>query len=512
MGDMPRREWLCRTGLALGSGLLAMGRGAADPPPKRPNILLIIADDWSWPHAGAYGDPVVQTPAFDRIAREGVLFTNAFCASPSCTPSRGTLLTGQAVHRLAEGANLWSELPSRLAVYPDLLEARGYAVGHSRKGWGPGNDKGGGRMRNPAGPRFADCAAFFETVEEGQPFCFWFGSQDPHRPYDAGSGRRAGMEPASVRVPPFLPDTPEVRDDILDYYAEVQRLDADAGKLLELLEAKGLLDDTLVVATSDNGMPFPRSKANLYESGIHMPLAMRWPRAFAGGRRVDAFVSLCDLAPTFLDAAGVRPPGEMTGRSLLPLARGETQPGRDRVFVERERHANVRRGNLSYPCRAVRTAEFLYIRNLRPDRWPAGDPEVYWSVGPYGDVDGSPTKDFLIERRDDPVLGPYFARAFAKRPAEELYDLAADPGQHRNIADLPEYAEAKARLRAELDAWMRDTADPRATADDDWWDTVGFYGSPAKELPEERRREGGADPVIKRPDAGRQNNGTPGGG
>src|SRR6185503_13989215 len=193
---------------------------------QRPNILLVVADDWSHPHAGAYGDRTVKTPAFDRVAREGALFENAFTTAPSCTPSRAAILTGQTPHRLAEGGNLHSFLPARFAVYPDLLEAAGYHVGFTGKGWGPGRFEPGGRTRNPAGPAFESFEAFLQKRPSGAPFCYWFGSNHPHRPYQAGSGARAGLRAESVAVPAFLPDTPEVRNDLLDYYQEVQLFDA----------------------------------------------------------------------------------------------------------------------------------------------------------------------------------------------------------------------------------------------------------------------------------------------
>ena len=281
---------------------------AAAPSPvqarlRRPNILFCIADDWSWPHAGIYGDTVVKTPAFDRVAREGVLFTHAFCATPSCTPSRGAILTGQWPHRLKEGGNLWGFLPKRFQVYPDLLEQAGYAVGVTRKGWGPGNHQAGGWTRNPAGPTCKSFAEFLKSVPDGKPFCFWFGSQDPHRPYEKGSGLKAGLKLENVVVPPYLPNTPEIRSDILDYYVEVQRFDREVGELLQLLEASGQLDRTLVVVTSFHGRPFPRCKTNLYDSGSHMPLAMRALAPTIGARGIDSFFSLTDIAPTFPELA-----------------------------------------------------------------------------------------------------------------------------------------------------------------------------------------------------------------
>jgi arylsulfatase A-like enzyme len=471
-----------RTGLLVLSVLLVVtGSGPAQTRQTAPNILFVIADDWSYPHAGVYGDRTVSTPAFDRVAREGVLFRRAFTAAPSCTPSRAAILTGRPPHQLAEGGNLWGFLPSRFTVFPELLEKAGYAVGHTGKGWGPGQFEAGGRARNPAGPRFASFQDFLAQRREGQPFYFWYGSTDPHRPYDAGSGAKAGLLPQSVKVPAFLPDTPEVRSDILDYYLEVQRFDSQLAALVGELERRNELDNTLVVVTSDNGMPFPRAKANLYDAGTHMPLAIRWPRGAKAGLAADAFVSLVDLAPTFLEAAGLAVPSDVAGRSLLPLMAGKTHTAaRDRAFSERERHANVRRGDLSYPARAIRTPEFLYVRNYRPDRWPAGDPEQYFAVGPFGDIDGGPSKSLLLDRRSDASVRRYFELATAKRPADELYDLKRDPDQLVNVAADAAYAKTLARLRAELTSWQRATGDPRVVSDDDRWDKYPYFGGPAK--------------------------------
>lgn len=441
----------------------------------RPNILVAVADDWSWPHAGAYGDTVVKTPVVDRIAREGVLFTHAFATAPSCTPSRAAILTGQFPHRLEEGGVLWGFLPKKFAVYPDLLEAAGYHVGFTRKGWGPGRFEPGGRTRNPAGPSFQDFATFFKDKPAGRPFCFWFGSQDPHRPYQKGSGEASGIRLDQIKVPSFLPDTPEVRGDLADYYFEVQRFDREVGEILQRLEVAGELDNTLVIITADNGMPFPRAKANVYDAGVRVPFVMRWPGRVEAGLSVEAFINTSDVAPTVLEAAGLKPLAVMTGRSLLKVAVGQRDAWRDTVFLERERHANVRAGDLSYPVRAVRTRDYLYVRNFRADRWPAGDPKLYVSVGPFGDIDGGPTKAELLERRDDRL----FNLATAKRPAEELYDLRSDPWQIENVVDRAPHARVRKQLRATLQEWMRKTGDPRATSDDDRWDKYPYYGGPA---------------------------------
>jgi N-sulfoglucosamine sulfohydrolase len=482
-----RREFLKVAGLGAACAAWAASRSAGAQSAGRtrsPHILFCIADDWSWPHASIAGDKVVKTPTFDRLAREGVLFSNAFVTAPSCTPSRGSIVTGQWPWRLEEGGNLWSTLPARFEVYPDLLEQAGYHVGVTRKGWGPGQDQAGGRTRNPAGPSYKDFNAFLAARPEGAPFCFWFGSQDPHRPYTWESGVKSGMKLEDVQVPPYLPDCETVRKDICDYYWEVQRFDREVGEILDTLAAKGELDNTLVVMTGDNGLPFPRAKSNLYDSGTSVPLAMRWPSHIQGGRTVADFVSLQDLAPTFLEVANLTPPAAMTGRSLLNLltsARsGRLDPARDHVLTGKERHAWVRRGGLGYPCRAIRTTDYLYIRNFEPERWPAGDPEdggaPYYPNRSYGDIDDGPTKTYLIEHRDEPGVKPLFDRAVAKRPAEELYDLHKDPYELDNVAADPTYAKAREELAARLMAELKATGDPRALGTGDVFDAYPYYG------------------------------------
>jgi N-sulfoglucosamine sulfohydrolase len=466
--------------LAL-SLLAAFGLHAAAP--VRPNILVCIADDWSWPHAGAYGDTVVKTPHFDRIAREGALFRNAFCNAPSCSPSRAAMLTGRTPHQLDEGGNLWGFLPKRFETFPDTLERAGYFVGLQGKGWGPGSVPAAGRTRNPAGPNYKSFEAFLTNRPTGQPFCFWFGSTDPHRPYVRNTGAGAGLRAERVRVPSFWPDAPEVRGDILDYYFEVERFDRDLGAILQQLEARGELDNTIVIITSDNGMPFPRAKANLYDAGTHLPLAIRWPGKIRAGSVIESLVSLSDLAPTVLELTGQTVPKEMSARSLAPLLLGAEKDGeRTMAFIERERHANVRRGDLSYPARAVRTKDFLYIRNLRPERWPAGDPEMSKAVGEFGDCDAGVVKEFILRRRDEPSMKPYFKLCFDLRPEEELYELRTDPGQTNNLASHAKFAAAQKKLRAELDAWMQRTSDPRTDPNDERFEKAPYFGD-ARRMP-----------------------------
>lgn len=463
------------------AGLLFLLGGPALPhADERPNILFCIADDWGWPHAGAYGDPVVKTPAFDRLAREGVLFDHAFAASPSCTPSRNTILTGQMFYRLEEGANLWSTLKTKFPVYPLLLEKAGYFVGHWRKSWGPGSLQAGGYVdRHPAGPVFKGFEDFLEKRPRGKPFCFWLGSGDPHRPYEPGSGLKSGMDAAKIPVPPFWPDDPAVRSDIADYYLEVQRFDSDVGAALKRLEEVGELENTLILATGDNGAPFPRCKANLYDMGVREPLAVRWGKKVKGGRRVTDFVSFADFAPTFLEAAGVEVPPEMTGRSLLKIllsdAAGRVDPARDAAIFGRERHtaAQAAPSLEAYPARAIRADGWLYIRNLRPDLWPAGAPGGENTKGTkegFADCDNGPTKMLILEQ---PESRPW-TLCFGKRPEEELYDCEKDPCQVANLAGDAAHAETKARLRSRLEEYLKRTEDPRITGKPHVFDTLPY--------------------------------------
>lgn len=466
-------------GLAAAMCVLAFAAGArAAGSAARPNILFLLADNWLYEHASANGDRVVKTPVFDRMAREGVRFTNAFCPVPSCGPTRSSLVTGRAAHQLEEIANHGGRFAGKFRVFVDALATAGYHTGYSEKGWAPGLYQGYGRSESPAGkayPRFND---FIAARGPGQPFFYWFGPMTTAlRNWKPGSGAKAGIDPKAVRVPAYLPDVPEVREEITNYLASVQEMDAAFGEIIARLERMGELENTVIIHTSDNGWQMPRGLGNVYDAGTHVPLAVRWSGRIAPGRVVEDFVSVTDYAPTFLELAGLVPWPEMTGRSFLDLLLG--QPGavrRDHVFVERERHANVRRGDLSYPIRGVRTRDFLYIRNLRPNRQPAGDPIVYYAVGDYGDIDPSITKEYMMKHQHAPGMQRLFALSFKKRAPEELYDLRSDPDQVRNVAGRPEYAAALRAHADRVDQWMKDTADPRLDPKFDEFDKYPYFG------------------------------------
>lgn len=468
--------------LSLLACIVAAAAGADD----RPNILFCIADDWGWPHASAYAnDTVVQTPAFDRVAAEGALFHHAYISSPSCTPSRNAILTGQYHWRLGPGANLWSTLDQELETFPHLLADVGYETGRWRKSWGPGKLLGKWADRHPAGPEFkGGFGEFLAQRDPGQPFFFWLGASDPHRGYDPGTGVGSGMNLDDIKLFAHFPDSEEIRSDVADYYFEVQRFDSDVAAALALLEKIGEADNTIVVITGDHGMPFPRCKSNLYDSGARVPLAIRWPDRVAPQQVFQGFVSLTDLAPTFLAAAGLEPPSAMTGENLLPaILEGDESALRPYVLTGKERHVPSQRAPDmgGYPSRALRTPEFLYIRNYTPARGPNGIAD--WANAAihgvwFGDTDNGPTKTYIVENRDrDDAHRQAWEWSFGQRPAEELYDLRTDPDQLHNVAADPAYTAVLKEHAERLTHDLAMTGDPRENSDIHFdFDAPPYYG------------------------------------
>ncbi|WP_194768594.1 sulfatase [Tamlana sp. I1] len=446
----------------------------------KPNILLVLADDWSFPHATIYGDSVVNTPNFDLIAKSGILFNNAFCSAPSCTPSRAAILTGRYPHALNEGANLWGTLPNSYTNYVSELESAGYVIGYQDKGWGPGNYEDGGYTHNPAGKLIENFDSFFEKLDGSKPFCFWYGTRDPHRPYTKGLGEASGLDIDDAVLPDFYPDDSELKSDLLDYYYEVQRIDYDLARILFRLERKNMLENTLIVVTSDNGMPFPRAKANCYDLGTRVPLAIAWGDQIKNkGSLENTFVNLLDLAPTFLDIAGLDIPKEMQGKSLLPLLKGETTQHKDKVFLERERHAFVRKDNTSYPMRAVRDSNYLLIHNLYPERWPAGDPIPTDLNKGFGDIDASPSKNIMISKKDtDKNYRTFFDISTEKRPEFEFYDIIKDPYQTNNLVNSESYQSKILDYKKVLMDWRQNTEDGSLNhlGNDYPFDNYKYYG------------------------------------
>ena len=489
-----RRRTFLQTSAAALCGAMAQQTNAA----QRPNILFAISDDQSWPHAGAYGSRMVNTPAFDWVAREGCLFSNVFASAPQCSPNRASILTGRPIWSLEEAGTHSSYFPQKWTVFPDLLEQAGYAIGYTGKAWGPGNWQDAGRTRNPVGNQFSkrrmdsspeginglDYAGNFEDFinqkPDDDPFFFWYGASEPHRSYKRGIGEESGKKLSDADVPPFLPDNGVIRGDLLDYAVEVEWFDSHLMRMLNLLKERGELDNTMIIVTSDNGMPFPGAKATLYEYGIHMPFAVRWPAGMKGNRKIKDFVSFIDLAPTMLEAAGVKAHKDMMGASFLDVLTsnqsGQVDPDRDQIVAGRERHSHSRFDNWAYPARCIRKNNWLYIRNFKSDRVLAGDPPG------YHDIDDSPSKSYLLEHRDEAHIQPLFEHSYGKNPPEQLFDVQRDPGCLNNLADQPQLAATKNQLWSELLQQLEKGNDPRVKGYGHLFESYPRFGGMRPEL------------------------------
>lgn len=504
----------------------------------RPNILFAFADDWGR-HASVYAaadgagsaNDVIRTPNFDALADSGVLFRNAFVNAPSCTPCRSSLLSGMHFWQTNTGAILQGAVwDDSIPAWPLLLQQNGYHIGFTWKVWSPGEPRDapyGGRPNAfaAAGRSFN---GFSQTVtaqvskgkavedakqglmdqvrgnfqamltKKGQkPFAYWFGPTNVHRKWISGSGKALwNIDPDSLKgkLPPYLPDVPEIREDFADYLGEAQAFDMSLGVLVEELKKAGEFENTIIVVSGDHGPAgFPHGKCNLYDFGTRVCLSISGPGVH-GSRVVDDFVSLPDLAPTFLEAGDVQIPETMTARSLWPTLRssqeGLVDKSRTQVYVGRERHVAIaRKGELPYPQRAVRTADFLFIINFKPDRFPLGDHyrldsdnepsldeltnKTFCTIA---DEDAGPTKAWLVSHRSDPKVKPYFDHAYGKRPREELFDLSKDPHQMHNVASDPDYANTVALLRKKLMKELQTTNDPRLVDDGQFFETPPMAG------------------------------------
>ncbi len=468
----------------------------ASPDVRPPNILVAIADDVSFPHMGAYGTGWVNTPAFDRVAREGLLFTRAYTPNAKCAPSRSAILTGRNPWQLGAAANHWPYFPEEFATYAEVLSRQGFHVGYTAKGWGPGVARDAdGTPRQLAGMPYNEHTlippssgisgndyarnfeAFLDARPSGAPFVFWYGALEPHRGYEFGAAEAKGSKTKDMidAVPAFWPDTDSVRTDLLDYAYEIEHFDTHLARMLALLEARGELGNTLVVVTSDNGMPFPRVKGQSYDYSNHLPLAVMWADGIErAGRVIDDYVSLIDLAPTFLDvfgldaaSAGMQP---IQGKSLLPVLHDRAStPHRDFVLIGKERHDIGRPGDVGYPIRGIVEQDFLYLRNFAPERWPAGNPETG-----YLNCDGSPTKSVCLARHRKPGLAHFWALNFGMRPENELYDIANDPECLLNLAGDPAHAGRLDAMAERMALALRAEGDPRMEGRGDIFDAYPY--------------------------------------
>ena len=483
--------------MVLAFALLSIAKGE---PQQRPNILLAIADDWSFGHAGAYGCDWVETPNFDRLAREGLLFKRAYTPNAKCAPSRAIILTGRYSWQLEEAGNHMALFQSKFGGYVERLAADGYNTGFTGKGWGPGfaNDKDG-KPRLITGKAYrkkhlkphakaisktdyaANFADFLSQSPEDKPWAFWYGTLEPHRGYEYGVGVRLGKKTSEIdRVPGYWPDNETIRNDILDYAIEVEHYDAHLGKIIKHLEDAGQLDNTLIVATSDHGMPFPRAKGQVFEHSNHIPMAIRWPKGIKGqGRAIDDYVNFTDLAPTFLEAAGIKEPGPImqpiTGRSLFDIfsvdKQGQVIADRDHALVGKERHDIGRPNSWGYPVRGIFKNDQLYVKNFETDRWPAGNPETG-----YLNCDASPTKTQILTMRRSGENSIYWKHCFGKRPEEAFYDLKADPDCIANKIHDESSADTISALKDDLFTTLKKQGDPRMEGKGELFDNYPYSG------------------------------------
>lgn len=474
------------------------------------NVLLIVADDQSYPHAGAYGCTWVDTPGFDRIASEGILFNNCYTPNAKSAPSRASLLTGRYSWQLGPLGNhipIWPD-DSYMTLF-EALEDMGVRSGFTGKGWAPGDaGKRNGAPRRLTGKPYQKClvenppttelgkwdyAANFRQFLEGMGYAdggvgtkdgskaeswiFWMGIREPHRKYQQGSGMAlTGMGPDAVdHVPSYWPDNEIVRSDMLDYGYEISYYDKHVVEALKLLDDAGIADDTIVIITSDNGMPFPRRKGNSYECSTHLPLAIRWPAGIRNpGRVCNGCVSLVDLAPTILEAMGVKAEDcgmeTCSGESLSPIFSGKDKLDRDYVLFGRERHDEARPNNAGYPIRGILRNGFLYLVNFEESRYPAGNPEYG-----YRDADSSPTKTYILDQHRAGEGQPYWNLCFGLRPHEELYDLANDPDCIENLSGKRAYRQTEKQLHSLLWRELKRMSDPRIEGKGEIFDSYPFY-------------------------------------
>jgi arylsulfatase A-like enzyme len=452
----------------------------------RPNILFAIADDAS--HFGCFGNAFVDTPAIDALGKEGVLFTQAFTTNPKCGPSRACILTGMYTWKLKEGCDHFGLFPENVSVFPDLMEKGGYRIGYTGKGWEPGDWKACGRQRNPAGNQYdsktlsppegskiscCDYAGnFHEFLDEdnGQPFFFWYGGREPHRPY--GFGEAGGKEISPSSIPPYWPDSESIRQDMRDYAYEISWFDKHLGAMVEQLRERGILENTLIVVTSDNGAPFPRVKGQMYEDDFHLPVVVSWKNHVKKAFICDKLVSFIDFFPTFLDYAEIQIPTDCDGKSLRGLLESSEQPwNREYTLMGKERHDVGREHDFGYPVRCLRTSQYLYVWNLKPDRWPAGNPETGFT-----NCDSSPTKQKILQLLEE-GNSYYHDLSFGKRPAQELYDILKDPHCMHNLFGETEFACVAESLRFVLLTSLYESKDPRMLGNGDCFDTYEYVGN-----------------------------------
>ncbi len=456
----------------------------AETPASKPNILFIVADDAS--HFGATGCSWVKTPNIDQLAHQGLIFRNAYTTDAKCSPSRAAILTGRYPWQLESAADHDGYFPPKFEVFTEAMVKAGVTVGAEGKFWAPGIARtASGAPRKWGMDQTSRIVKSITATDESQfyfptflrehdrskPFVYWFGSHYPHRPYAINQGQRAGLKQDEIdRVPPIWPDDPVVRNDMLNYALAVDNFDKQVGGLIATLKASGEFDNTLVIVTSDNGMPFPRSKGNSYYISTHLPFIACWPDGIRDpGRTVSELVSFVDIAPTFLDLLGIAQNttgmAPITGHSFSDLLFNKPRLLRDFVIVGRERNDWGRPNLEGYPVRGIVKDNHMLILNLKPDRWPACNPEAN-----YPDADDGPTKSLIANGRDNPALHHFWELCFGMRPELELYDIQADPDCIKNLAGNPEFRDRCDAMKKLLMEQLTAQADPRVTGNGDVFD------------------------------------------
>lgn len=469
----------------------------------RPNILIAMGDDISFPHMGAYGTSWVKTPGFDRVAENGILFKNAYTPNAKSSPSRACFLTGRNSWQLEEAANHIPYFPPKFKTFIESFGENGYYTGYTAKGWAPGVALDiTGKPRQLTGRAFnsqklippakgisnidyaANFEEFLDSRTDSKPFCFWYGSNEPHRGYEYGSGVSKGGKSINdiSKVFGFWPDNEIVRNDMLDYAYEIEHFDNHLVKMLEILEKKGELENTIVIVTADNGMPFPRVKGQAYEYSNHMPLAIMWGKGIKNpGRIIYDFISFIDFAPTLLEVAGIKQTDagmqQIQGASftdiLFTRKKGYINKNRDHILLGKERHDVGRPDDTGYPIRGIIKDGFLYLRNYKPERWPAGNPETG-----YMNVDGSPTKTLILNLKRSGRSLEFWKQSFGMRKEEELYNIGNDPECINNLAADAGYNALKRRLSGQLYIELLEQDDPRVKGNGDIFDKYP-YAQPA---------------------------------
>lgn len=467
--------------------------------PEKPNILFCIMDD-AGTHLSAYGYNWCKTPAFDKLAENGILFTNAYTPNAKCAPSRSSILTGRNSWQLEEAANHVLNFPAKFKTFPEVLRENGYITAKTGKGWGPGNPgEIDGKTRQLIGEAWSDIKTkawangmsnedyaanfdvFLDSVKQGQPWFFWYGAREPHRRYEYGSGQKFGKkELADIdSVPAFWPDNEIIRNDMLDYALEIEYADSHLGRMIESLEKRGLLKNTIIVQTSDHGMPFPRGKAQEYEYSNHVPMAVMWPNGIKNpGRTVTDMVSFIDFASTFLELAGV--PFEQSGMQSSPGKSltdifysekdGQVNPERDILLIGKERHDYSRPKNQGFPIRGIVSDDYLYLYNYDISLWPAGNPEIG-----YLDIDGSPTKTEILRQFRTGENDFYWKLSMGKRESnEEFYNISLDSECMNNLANNPDYDEIKQKMKTRMENMLKEQQDPRMFGNGDIFNSYGY--------------------------------------